>query len=126
MQHQLAQVKLVPGCLRPQAIVSYVPRVSSALENIHLILFTQLQSEAATDLGKVQRAFDVDAVMSAVDGALESRSSQADQINAVGRRKSVDKVLRQVLNDVILVEDRLRELAPDKVALTRWVACTYT
>ena len=42
LQHQPAQAKFMPGCLRPGAFASYVPRVRSALENVHLVLFAQL------------------------------------------------------------------------------------
>lgn len=81
----------------------------------------ELTSEKATDLKFVQKAFDVEAVTDAVDGTLDAQmtGSGMNQVSIVGKRKVVDKVLRQVLSDVIVVEDILRDLPPDKTGLAR-------
>lgn len=81
----------------------------------------ELTSEKATDLQFVQKAFDVEAVTNAVDGTLDAQMKGAgmNQASMVGKRKIVDKVLRQVLSDVIVVEDILRDLPPEKTGLAR-------
>lgn len=81
----------------------------------------ELKSDQATDLSRVQKAFDVEAVTTAVDGTLDAQMSaaQMDQTSIVGKRKVVDKVLRQVLSDVIVVEDTLRDLDPARVGEKR-------
>ena len=83
----------------------------------------ELTSEKATDLKFVQNAFDVEAVTDAVDGTLDAQMTAAgsgmNQVSIVGKRKIVDKVLRQVLSDVVVVEDTLRDLPPEKTGLAR-------
>jgi len=83
----------------------------------------ELTSEKATDLKFVQKAFDVEAVTDAVDGTLDAQMTAAgsgmNQVSIVGKRKIVDKVLRQVLSDVVVVEDTLRDLPPEKTGLAR-------
>ena len=83
----------------------------------------ELTSEKATDLKFVQKAFDVEAVTDAVDGTLDAQMTAAgsgmNQVSIVGKRKVVDKVLRQVLSDVVVVEDTLRDLPPEKTGLAR-------
>ena len=83
----------------------------------------ELTSEKATDLKFVQKCFDVEAVTDAVDGTLDAQMTAAgsgmNQVSIVGKRKIVDKVLRQVLSDVVVVEDTLRDLLPEKTGLAR-------
>lgn len=81
----------------------------------------ELTSEKATDLKFVQKSFDVEAVTQAVDSTLDSQMTGAamEQVSIVGKRKIVDKVLRQVLADVVVVEDTLRDLPPEKTGLAR-------
>lgn len=81
----------------------------------------ELKSDQATDLSRVQKAFDVEAVTTAVDGTLDAQmnAAQMDQTSIVGKRKVVDKVLRQVLGDVIVIEDTLRDLDPARVGEKR-------
>lgn len=94
-----------------------------------------LQSEAATDLRAVQKALDVEAVTTSVDATLEAQMGRMDQTAIIAKRKVVDKVLRQVLSDVVVVEDTLREF-PERTGASRmkkvssngscgWVPCIH-
>ena len=81
-------------------------------------LGSDLSSEKTFDaLGRVQSIFDLDRVREAVDGAF--LSAQIDQASFVEKRKIVDKVLRAVLNDVVVIEDTLRGLPPTKTGPAR-------
>ena len=61
-------------------------------------------------------------VTTSVDATLDAQmAKQLDQTAAIAKRKSVDKVLRQVLNDVIQIEDTLRDLDPSRVGASRCV-----
>ncbi|EWM25055.1 hypothetical protein Naga_100049g3 [Nannochloropsis gaditana] len=82
----------------------------------------EITSDKPTDLKYVQKAFDVEAVTTAVDGTLDAQMTGAamDQVSIVGKRKVIDKVLRQVLSDVITVEDILRDMDPAKTGLSRF------
>lgn len=78
-----------------------------------------IASNKALDLAEVQKAFDLQKLKKGVDSAFDEKSQVSDQAFSIDRRKAIDKVLRQVVSDVVIIEDELRDLDPSKTGKAR-------
>jgi hypothetical protein len=100
--HTRARVLLVGGGPLPPLPVRAHLRLACSRKRRGLLL---IGSQA-------QKVFDLDKMREAVDGVLaeaRSKGGPEQQTAYVEKRKVIDKVLRRVLDDVITVEDQLRE-----------------